>query len=261
MSYGEAMLDTWSEQVRFVRSLKGPAASILFALMLSGRSCTGQELELATNYTDKSVKDGLALLMAEGLVQYNGKFNGWSLSSGFYQLPLPFQQLSDGAALLVAGIVDGEDGAASLVANGIGNGVAASHDRNFSDHGPFLSSSLIDHRKSIREEKEEEERAEGRKNSEVLGLLVAAGASPKSSAVTRVLACNRDLDYVRAHIAERERHLEQGRHYPVGWLLNKLECGDPAPAAKKGTCPDCGRQMVNLPYEGFVCRYCETAVS
>lgn len=248
------MLDTWSEQVRFVRSLKGPAASILWVLILSDRACTGQELELATNYSDKSVKDGLALLTAEGLVQYNGKFNGWSLASGFYQLPLPFQQLSDGAALLVAGIVDSGNGAALPVANGVGSGVMALDDRKISDHGPFLSSSFIDHRKGNLEE--EEERAESRKNSEVLGLLVAAGASPRSSAVTRVLACGRDLDYVRAHIAERERQLERGGHYPVGWLLHKLECGDPAPAPKKGVCPDCGRQQMNLPLQGWYCPYC-----
>lgn len=259
MSYGEAMLDTWSEQVRFVRSLKGPAASILFVLMLSGRACTGQELELATNYSDKSVKDGLALLTAEGLVQYNGKFNGWSLGSGFYQLPLPFQQLSDGAALLVAGIVDGGNGAALPVADVVGGGVTEPHDRKFSDHGPLLSSSFIDHRKNDLEE--EEERAQSRKNSEVLGLLVAAGAAPKSSAVKRVLALDLDPAYVRAHVQHRAALLEQGQLYPVGWLINKLECGDPAPAPKQGVCPDCGRPMVNLAYEGFVCRYCETAVS
>lgn len=241
MSYGEAMLDTWSEQVRFVRSLKGPAASILWVLILSGRACTGQELELATNYSDKSVKDGLALLTAEGLVQYNGKFNGWSLASGFYQLPLPFQQLSDGAALLVAGIVDG--------------GVMVLDDRKNSDHGPLSSSStLIDHKRVNPEE--EEERAQSRKNSEVLGLLVAAGAAPKSSAVKRVLALDLDPAYVRAHAQHRAALLEQGQMYPVGWLINKLECGDPAPAPKQGVCPDCGRDQINLPLQGWYCPYC-----
>lgn len=239
MSYGEAMLDTWSEQVRFVRSLKGPAASILFVLMLSGRSCTGRELELATNYTDKSVKDGLALLMAEGLVQYNGKFNGWSLASGFYQLPLP-HQLDSGMALQVAESGSGQ--------------VAVLDDRKISDHGSLSSSStLIDHK---RVNPEEEERAQSRKNSEVLGLLVAAGAAPKSSAVKRVLALDLDPAYVRAHAQHRAALLEQGQMYPVGWLINKLECGDPAPAPKQGVCPDCGRDQINLPLQGWYCPYC-----
>lgn len=80
---------TFEEQVDLVRNLKGAAASILWILLLSGRSLTNKELQQATRYSDKSVKDGLDWLEPRGFVQFNGRVNGYSLGMTTRQLPIP----------------------------------------------------------------------------------------------------------------------------------------------------------------------------
>lgn len=80
---------TFEEQVDLVRNLKGAAASILWILLLSGRSLTNKELQQATKYSDKSVKDGLDWLEPRGFVQFNGRANGYSLGITMRQLPIP----------------------------------------------------------------------------------------------------------------------------------------------------------------------------
>lgn len=80
---------TYEEQVDLVRNLKGAAASIILILALSGRSLTGDELCVATGYSDKPVKQALAWLEPRGFVQNNGRQHGWSLGSAVAQLPLP----------------------------------------------------------------------------------------------------------------------------------------------------------------------------
>lgn len=86
-------MKTFVEQKRFVRDISGPAASVLLILLLSGRSLTAIELEDATGYSDKSVAAGLRRLEEYGLVQNNGRANGWSLVAGRMPLPLPLMEL------------------------------------------------------------------------------------------------------------------------------------------------------------------------
>lgn len=80
---------TYEEQVDLVRNLKGAPSSVLWILLLSGRSLTADELCIATAYSDKSVRKALAWLEPRGLVQNNGHLNGWSIGRGMRQLPLP----------------------------------------------------------------------------------------------------------------------------------------------------------------------------
>jgi hypothetical protein len=86
----------FQEQEDFVRNIKGAPASILWILLLSGRSLDGKELQRATGYSDKPISDALAWLEPRGYVQFNGRQNGWSLGAGIRQLPLPFAALEDG---------------------------------------------------------------------------------------------------------------------------------------------------------------------
>lgn len=86
-------MDSHTEITQFVRDIRGAAASVLWVLMLTGRSLTGQELEEATGYSDKSVRSGLDRLATYGLIQDNGQLNGHSING---QLPLPFLQLWQG---------------------------------------------------------------------------------------------------------------------------------------------------------------------
>lgn len=68
------------QQKRFVRDLQGPAASILLILLLSGQSLTRNELIEATNYSKDSITTGIRRLDEYGLLNYDGKLQGWSLS-------------------------------------------------------------------------------------------------------------------------------------------------------------------------------------
>lgn len=240
-------MNTWAEQMRFVRSIKGAAASILWILLLSGRACTQRELETATGYTDKPLMTGLALLEAERLIQYNGRRHGWSLSGGFYQLPLPFAQLAAGMALLdapanaeVDAALPGIPGRTATPGASVGeidrnNSDLRGIDRNYSDLRVLSSSS-----KNIDsfDVEEEEEATPARKNSELRELLASAGIGWHSPKMRELLALNLDRAYVEAHIAHRAAAIATGETYPVAWLINKLVCGDPAP-----TPPQKGRSL------------------
>ena len=54
-------------QISFLRALKGAPASILMALLLTGRAHTQRELQLTTGYSDKPISEALDLLaLADG---------------------------------------------------------------------------------------------------------------------------------------------------------------------------------------------------
>lgn len=88
------MINSFVEQKRFVRDIRGAAASILWILLMSGRSLTNIDLEDATGYSDKPINQGTARLQEYGLIQDNG-IAGWSIAN-VTQLPLPFRELWQG---------------------------------------------------------------------------------------------------------------------------------------------------------------------
>ena len=55
---------TYDQQTALVRTLKGAAGSILWILLLSGRTLTAVQLQEATGYSDKPVSAALARLLA-----------------------------------------------------------------------------------------------------------------------------------------------------------------------------------------------------
>jgi hypothetical protein len=60
----------------------------MIALMVTGVSMLNKDLMMWTGYSDKPISEGLALLEALGVVQFNGRGNGWSLGGGFKQMSL-----------------------------------------------------------------------------------------------------------------------------------------------------------------------------
>ena len=70
------------ENMTLVRSLQGAPASIMIALMVTGVSMLNKDLCLWTGYSGKPVSEGLVLLEVLGIVQDNGRVNGWSLCGG-----------------------------------------------------------------------------------------------------------------------------------------------------------------------------------
>jgi DNA-binding GntR family transcriptional regulator len=73
---------SFEEQSALLRRLKGAGASILWILLLSGRRLTAVELERATGYSDKPVRQALRELAGMGLVVHHGKRRGWQVRKG-----------------------------------------------------------------------------------------------------------------------------------------------------------------------------------
>lgn len=246
-------LGTWEEQVDFVRSMSPASAKILWILLLSGRSLTGKDLILTCDMSDKTIQQGLAWLEFKGLVQNNGKFNGWSLTAAVRQLPLPFAALPGEGEGSVA-LPDGESR-------------KISDDRKNSGFLALSSSSSLLTNNGLREE-EEEEGGESRKFSDFLPdpakdelrhCLVAAGIGKRSKKLDEILDLELDPDFVKGHIAAREAALANQERYPVSWLITKLLDGDPVPVVNLAACPDCGSTQLWSAKEQ-ICLRCEGIV-
>lgn len=224
---------TWEEQVDFVRSMSPAAAKILWILLLSGRSLTGKDLIFTCDMSDKTIQQGLTWLEFKGLVQNNGKFNGWSLTAAVRQLPLPFAALpGEGEAVALP------DGESRKFSDHHGES------RKFSGFLPSSSSSIHTNTDLAGNEGEEEERSSGqsRKNSgfpprtakaRIRKCLIDAGIGSRSQKLQEILDLDLELDFVKGHVTAREAALESGEEYPVNWLITKLLDGDPVPAPPK----------------------------
>lgn len=220
--------------------LKGAAASILLVLLTErGRAFTSKELEYICDYTDKPINKALTYLQAKYGVQYNGHYNGYCLPMNT-QLPLPVEQIAAGVAQLDAGANrTALPGAARRVAQLDANenelddspdvGIFPRGDRNYSDL-PSSSSNTYTNQNHRDQGGEEERTARLRKNSAVRRLLIRAGLGSRSKVLDELLDLDLDLAYVESHIQARQRKLDLGDDYPVGWLITKLRDGDPAPA-------------------------------
>lgn len=227
-------MNTWQEQVDFVRGMSASAAKILWILFLSGRSLTNKQLQFACDITDKPVSDGLAWLEFKGLVQNNGKFNGWSLTATAYQLPLPFAALPGEETRKNSDLLPALHGGECRKNSDIDG-----ETRNFSDFLPSSSSCSVNDLNREREEEDGETRNFSDFDGELKKLLLQAGIGRYSRKLQELLNAGLDLEYVRAHIAARERAIEQGDDYPIGWLITKLLDGDPAPVCRCGHCQEC----------------------
>lgn len=225
-----SLAGTWEDQVDFVRSMSPAAAKILWILLFSGRSLTGKDLMFTCDMSDKTIQQGLAWLEFKGLIQNNGKFNGWSLTAAVRQLPLPYAALPG----------EGEGSTALLG----GESRKISDDRKNSGFLPLSSSSIQTKKDLAGNEGEEEEETpqESRKISDFLPdpekealrqCLVAAGIGKRSKKLDEILELDLAPNFVHGHIAAREAKLANGEKYPISWLITKLLDGDPVPARPK----------------------------
>jgi hypothetical protein len=71
----------------FLRMLKGAPASILLALVFSGRVMTNHELQVWTGYADDNVTKGLDFLVGVGWVAERTRRGPWKIADGL-QLPM-----------------------------------------------------------------------------------------------------------------------------------------------------------------------------
>ena len=198
-------IGTWQQQVNFVRGMPSVAAKILLILMMSGKSITNKDLMFACDASDKTISTGLAWLEFNEIIQNNGKYNGWSLTATARQLSLNLS------------LSKSENPTTS---------------RKISDLLPSSSSSKDLNNLDL----DEEERKNVTTITEIphfdealKSILVSAGIGSRSPALRELLAADLDIDWVKAHIDARKQLRHSGEHYPVGWLIQKLRCGDPVP--------------------------------
>jgi hypothetical protein len=85
--------DLDADRVQFFRAIRGAPATVLLLLMIRGAAMTNRDICRFTGYSDKTVTDAMGLLDGLKLTQYNGRTNGWSLSSGMGQMPLPIHDV------------------------------------------------------------------------------------------------------------------------------------------------------------------------
>lgn len=223
-----------AQQIALLRNLKGAPISVIWALLMvnmhtpAGAVYTlkNKELEVWTGYSDKPVSTALDLLHTMGMVAQN-QAGGWYLTTAAYQLPLPL-----------------------WLGDGNGRAPLSESSRRIS---PTLSSSSSLLTTSM--DPEEEERTASARAAEILRLnplpvdnsvdnsvpdvrdwLLRGGIGPNSVKMRQLLAEDRSLPYVKAHVLERLYHVRRGEHFPVGWLINKLECGDAAPPMRCEGC-------------------------
>ena len=207
-----------ASRIQMLRNLQGAPLSIIIALIMAGRALLASELEMWTGYSDKTITRGLALLETLRLIAHHGKYDGWSLTAAVHQLPLPLL-------------------------------FSEKDNRRNSGYLSSSSSSLI-----LGPEEEEESRTrENRRNSdfaaasypqpvdndndaEVQDWLLRGGVGQNSPKMRELLSLALHPDYVAAHVLERLAQVQAGQNYPVGWLINKMLCGDMAPPMR---CVDC----------------------
>lgn len=202
-----------NQQVMKVRALKGAPASIILALLVTGRSMTNAQLRQYTGYSDKPITEALALLDTEGITQYNGRSYGWSLSAGQMQLP-GLHKLST-----------------------VGHN--ESLDRKVSDLTPTTTT-------TIDLEVQREVVVEEQKSEKLRSILLSAGVGQRSKGMKQLLAANIPIERAAAWVAywrwwQRERERRPGPvdgrdYFTVGLLIRVLLDGDEAPAARCDTC-------------------------
>ena len=209
------MADEWRAQVSFLRSINGTAAHILLALLGAGRELAVDDLAMATGYERRTVTKGLATLEALGLVGAARQGDGWALPAAI-------------RARLVGQPDEGAQPARVAPATRAARAASSSSS---------LSVSLKLEDKGKKKKKGAHDAHDGRQAVE--GLLLRSGIGRNSPKMGELLALGLDAGYVREHVAAREAALARGDVYPVGWLINKLACGDPAPVCRCGRCEVC----------------------
>lgn len=210
------MADGWREQVAFLRSLNGTAAHILLALLVAGRALTVEDLAMATGYEKRTLSKALALLEALGMAGVEApQGNGWALPAAVRGM--------------LSGMAENEPDTLARAAR-----------------VPSSSSSTLISFSLGNEGKKKKNGAHGA--AEVEELLIRAGLGRNSRKMGALLALGLDPGYVRLHVERREALLARGKAYPVGWLITKLECGDPVPAGPKE------RGEIPVEYQGVVMR-------
>lgn len=200
---------------------KGTPHSVLLALVVEGPQTTA-ELSAYMSMEQRSVNRSLALLEGLGLVVK--KKGRWALPAAV--------ELSGKAG--DSRDEDAREGKAGSRHAGNDADVARrAHDTRAarSSPPPPPGSTISWDRSKEEEEGRGNTPQAARDRNRVFRLLVEGGVGARSPKMKQLLELGLAPDYVEAFVAYRR---ERGDAYPVGHMIQALQCGDPAPAVSRG---------------------------
>jgi len=237
--------------------LKGMPLTVLVVLFAAPVLPIG-EMEVASmlGVSEKTVRKHLRFLQVHGFVVRTGRYGGWNLTDGAFQLPLPMRRLSDGesgngkgyrsqpssttSSLYVegSGIVEEE------VGNGDGNGKSY---RSIDD-GATTSPALRRKRRS--------RFGAARRMAQSRGLVQVFQEAGIGMNMWEELAGYEwvTADYVAAHCAKVAADGD-----PVSYAIHRMRCGDAAPVVVLKTCPKCGESS-GWSVKEQRCYYCDGTI-
>ena len=154
-----------------------------------------------------------------GMVRQN-QSGGWYLTTTAFQLPLPLH-LAEGSSRRNSPPPSSSSSITLL------SGDIEEEERN-------------EHPENLRSDSPDNEPVD---NLEIRHWLLRGGIGANSVKMRQLLLKNLNINFVKAHVLERlyrvklhENNPTQHPNYPVGWLINKLQCGDTAPPMRCSTC-------------------------
>jgi hypothetical protein len=226
-----------AQQMQFLRSLKGAAASILITMMLVNRTFEQKELMQLTNYSDKTIQSGLELLLSYGIVERPNRF-AWRLSDGLRQLPLFPQSVlaaysqNPRAGIILEQAVDNSDTEKFRVPSDVSD-----RDTEFPTHRHGNSPSDLTRVTTTfttttnhRETDSSSSSSEDTEKLRVQQLLVNIGIAPHSKKMNQLMSKGLTLEFVQAHFLQFLYEVEvQKRDHVIGLLITRLLEADKAP--------------------------------
>lgn len=218
--------------------LKGPALSIVVALMLSQSPLLAYELEAVTGYGNEAITRGLRKLEVLQIVVKVGHSQGYLLAPEWRQLAFPLQlpddELSTACGKNDPVFVDHPQKPDHLL-------VSSSRSLNKKDD-------LLTNYQEAAEYPQKPDIAQADAENTVVSWLACGGIAPGSLKMRLLVEKIQSPEYAKAHVLEHlhERRewqrdvvagTKNGRREPgTGALIYRLEANWPAPAMR---CPDC----------------------
>jgi hypothetical protein len=210
-----------------IRTLRGVPLAVLLVCVMSQKPVTAEFIERNSGYTDKPVRQALALLNDMGLVSHTR--TGWQICTGAVQLPLITDELPEEAPVEPDNVIDCESKSDTIC-----QGRKLSESETFRPALDRSRSSLINLDKDLKQDLELDlETSENLRVEENLKACDAAGIrEPQRTRLSKMAHVTPEL--IRYHI--------QTTNY-AGWAISRIERNFPI---KKNCCPETRQNFDNF---------------
>lgn len=242
------------EAAQLAGLLKGAPGSLFLALVLYGEPSTTQQLQMASRYSTKTAREGLAKLEFLGLVDYDRSRHVWRLvpeSRLLKHLRIvlcdPGRTGMEGIALPASSAFDSYATSGEYMPTRVKNRdlgaefpvQAYATATTKEDPDPDQGISVVNSTERARAKKSPSPSLSA-EQQEVAHWLIRGGIGRNSPKMKQLLSMELDPEHVKAHVLEKlawqEGLEEEERPFKTGLLIRKLEDGDEAPALRCETC-------------------------